>query len=216
MPVVGNVAHDQGVVEGGAAGREGGGIVEEGGFDGFDGEVPDLPVVGFEADAIEAAAVAGDGEADAAGFEEGGGFLERAEAGGGGEVRGFAGGEADAHRLVARPDREVDAAVAVGDVEVREVVLAGEDPAAGEMVRQRAGVAARDEDTFLFAAVGSVQRTAMRCAAFSLVMPLQAGQPRGRMPSRRIRQMPAMAWPSWSFGRKREGRMLSTAAGSTR
>ena len=154
VPVVGDVAHDQGVVEDRAAGREGGGVVEEGGLDFVDGEVPHFPVVGREADAIEPAAVAGDGETDAAGLEEGGRLLKRAEAGAGGEIRVFAGGEVDAHRSVAGMDREVDAAVVVADLEVREVVFAGKDPAAGEVVRQRAGVAAGDEDAFALVAVG--------------------------------------------------------------
>src|SRR5688572_12391639 len=48
------------------------------------------------------------------------------------------------------------------------------------------------------------------------MMPRAAGRPLGRICSRRIRQMPAMAEPACSFGEKPAGNWACTTAGSTR
>src|SRR5262249_32006546 len=62
----------------------------------------------------------------------------------------------------------------------------------------------------------SSHNTAMRWAAFSLFMPMKPGKTFGLMCSRRIRQMPAMARPSYNFGLKRDGKRRCMTDGSTR
>ncbi len=63
---------------------------------------------------------------------------------------------------------------------------------------------------------GSSQRTATRWAAFSLEMPKMRGSHPGRICSSRMRQMPAMAWPRCSLGRKGGGRKRPITSASTR
>ena len=72
MPLMGKVAHEEGVVKGDTACWESRLVGEEGRLDLLDCERTHLPMVGLKPDAIEPAAVAGDGVPHAATLEEGG------------------------------------------------------------------------------------------------------------------------------------------------
>jgi hypothetical protein len=57
----------------------------------------------------------------------------------------------DRHRLIARHHLEANAAVVIADVEMSPVVLAGKEPSTGQVIEERAGIAARDVHPFVLA-----------------------------------------------------------------
>ncbi len=69
MPPMPDIPHDECVVERDTANRKNGPITEEGGLDVLDGEWAYLPIVGLQPDPIKAAAIAGNGVANAPSFE---------------------------------------------------------------------------------------------------------------------------------------------------
>ena len=95
-------------------------------------------------------------------------------------------------RPVAGANGHGNARPVVGDGEVCQLMLAGENTSAREVDHEpmsRRGMITPSRDS----PDSSSQRTAMRWAAFLLEMPQKRGSHGGRIWCNRIRQMPAMA-----------------------
>jgi len=70
MPLVRDIPHEEGVIEGEGAGGKMHGVLEERAVDCVHGQGRNFPAGGAEFHAVEAGGVAGGGVADAAGLEE--------------------------------------------------------------------------------------------------------------------------------------------------
>ena len=143
-----DVAHDQGVVELDAAGREDGPVVEERRGHGFDPQRPDGPSVRHEFKPVGPGSALVRGIAHAAGGEEGGAILHGREARSAGQGIGLLPDDFHRRAPVLGLHAQSDASGGVIDVEVRGELFPREEASTGELVEARSGVPTRDEDAF--------------------------------------------------------------------
>ena len=147
---MGEVLHQERVVERNGAGREASPVAEVAAVQRLDRERPNAPGRRSKLHALETRPVAGSGEAVPPSLEERRGCLERSEHRRWWQLVHASAGEPDVSVAVRCPTRERQPASVVIDIERRETVAPREDAAAEERLEMRARVATNHEYTFAF------------------------------------------------------------------
>ena len=134
MPFVRDVAHDERVVERHASGWKKGGVLEVAGGHMIDDETADAPSIGLEFQPVETAWIGGHGVTKASTTEKFRRFRQRTEAGSGWPFIAVLTFDLHAETVIAGVHAERDKAVAIGDIELSQVMFTRKNATACEVI----------------------------------------------------------------------------------